>query len=263
MSPLFTGFLAALALGAVHLGAGKLRFLGGLPRSGWLSFAGGVSVAYVFVHLMPELAEHQETLGGYEGVLWAFVLALAGLVAFYGLERRALTDRAEAAEQADGATEKEAEAEVEHHGTDDAKGDGEAMHDAGEGGFALHLGSFALYNVLVGCLLARSEEVDGLLPYLVAMALHFVVNDFGLRDHYKERYAYPGRWILAGATVAGWALGAFVPLGEELLAGFHAFLAGGVVLNVLKEELPESRRSRFWAFAVGAAAYAAFLVLAV
>ena len=261
MSPVLVGLFAALALGGVHLVAGKLRFLDGLPRSGWLSFAGGVSVAYVFVHLLPELAEHQETLGGYEGLLWAFVLALAGLVGFYGLERRALTDRAEASEQRAGASDQAAIDTVRQVGTGDAKGDPEAMHESGEGGFVLHLGSFALYNLLVGCLLARAEHVDGLLPYLVAMALHFVVNDFGLRDHYKGRYTYPGRWILAGATVAGWALGAFVPLGEEVLAGFHAFLAGGVMLNVLKEELPESRRSRFWAFALGAAAYAALLVL--
>ena len=256
-------FLAALVLGAVHLGAGRLSFLEGLPRSRWLSFAGGVSVAYVFVHLLPDLAEHQQTLGGFEGVLWAFVLALAGLVAFYGLERRALTDRAEAADEAAGASEEEAKADVEQNGTDDAKGDGEAIQDSGEGGFALHLGSFALYNVLVGCLLARSGEVDGLGTYLIAMALHFVVNDFGLRDHYKERYRYPGRWILAGATVVGWALGTFAPLTEPVLAGFGAFLAGGVVLNVLKEELPEGRRSRFGAFAVGAGLYAAFLVFAV
>jgi zinc transporter ZupT len=261
VSPIFGSFLAALALGAVHLVAGRLRFLEGIPRSGWLSFAGGVSVAYVFVHLLPELAEHQQTLGGYEGVLWAFVLALVGLVGFYGLERRALTDRAEASEQRAGASQAAAAAIVRAGGTDDVKGDAESMQEASEGGFVVHLGSFALYNVLVGCLLARAESVDGLVPYLVAMALHFVVNDYGLRGHYKRRYRYPGRWVLAGATVAGWALGVSVPLGEEVLAGFHALLAGGVVLNVLKEELPESRRSRFWAFALGAAAYAALLVL--
>jgi hypothetical protein len=39
-----------------------------------------------------------------------------------------------------------------------------------------------------------------------------------------------------------------------------AFVAGGVILNVLKEELPEERQSKFWAFALGAAIYAALLV---
>ena len=39
-----------------------------------------------------------------------------------------------------------------------------------------------------------------------------------------------------------------------------AFQAGGVVMNVLKEELPEERESRFWAFALGAALYSAVLL---
>lgn len=39
-----------------------------------------------------------------------------------------------------------------------------------------------------------------------------------------------------------------------------AFIGGGTILNVLKEELPEERRSSFAAFLVGAAAYAAGLL---
>ena len=39
-----------------------------------------------------------------------------------------------------------------------------------------------------------------------------------------------------------------------------AFLAGGIVLNVLKEELPEQRESHFWAFALGTGLYAALLL---
>lgn len=40
-----------------------------------------------------------------------------------------------------------------------------------------------------------------------------------------------------------------------------AFLAGEVILNVLKEELPNERKSRFGAFALGTAAYAALLLV--
>jgi hypothetical protein len=40
------------------------------------------------------------------------------------------------------------------------------------------------------------------------------------------------------------------------------FLAGGVVMNVLKEELPEERESRFWAFLLGAGLYAGVLLVA-
>ena len=39
-----------------------------------------------------------------------------------------------------------------------------------------------------------------------------------------------------------------------------AFLAVGVMLNVLKEEVPSERRSRFWAFGGGMAVYALLLL---
>src|SRR5690606_28721775 len=54
--------LVALALAAVHLFAGRLRFLDTVPRAAWLSGAGGASVAYVFLHLLPELAAGQEAI---------------------------------------------------------------------------------------------------------------------------------------------------------------------------------------------------------
>ncbi len=53
----FVALLMALFLAAVHLFSGRLYFLDSVPRSRWLSIAGGVSVAYVFVNLLPELAE--------------------------------------------------------------------------------------------------------------------------------------------------------------------------------------------------------------
>ncbi len=92
------------------------------------------------------------------------------------------------------------------------------------------------------------------------MALHFVVNDYGLREHHKQDYARIGRWVLVGALLLGWAVGLAGEISEAALAALLAFLAGGVILNVLKEELPEERESRYWAFALGAAAYAALLL---
>ena len=54
--------LLAVALAFVHLFSGKLRFLNTTSRSIWLSISSGVSVAYVFVHILPELSEAQETI---------------------------------------------------------------------------------------------------------------------------------------------------------------------------------------------------------
>lgn len=109
----------------VQLFAGNLRFLEIIPRSRWLSVSGGISVAYVFIHLFPEMENAQK----------------------------------------------------------------------------------------------RLEETGRAIPWF-------------------EHHA----WVVA-------------------LTVLFAFLAGGVVLNVLKEELPEERRSRFLPFAGGAACYAALLLL--
>ena len=68
--------------------------------------------------------------------------------------------------------------------------------------------------------------------------------------------------MLAAAVLAGWAVGLLFDVSEAALAVLFAFLAGGVVVNVLREQLPEERESRFRAFVVGAGLYAAVLLVA-
>jgi hypothetical protein len=227
----------ALALALIHLFAGRLRFLDVIPRSSWLSAASGASVAYVFLHLLPELATGQEVLT--DAVPLAFVethvwiVALVGLAVFYGLERAALNSRDEGADDT----------------TEPAV-------------FWLHVVTFGLYNVIIGYLLhGESMTTAALGLFATAMGLHFFVNDYGLRQHHKEQYHRSGRWVLAAAVLGGWALGALVEVREAFVVVLLALLGGGVILNVLKEELPEERASRFWPFALGAAAYAALLLV--
>lgn len=238
--PLLSG-LFAMGLAIIHLYAGKLRFLDTIPRSRWLSMASGVSVAYVFIHLLPELSKRQEAIAK-TGVLaflenHTYLIALLGLAMFYGLERAV----------------KESQEQNEKSGEEDK---------ADFGIFWLHIASFALYNALIGYLLLHREEpgIQSLFLFFIAMALHFVVNDFGLRQDHKHTYHNIGRWILAAAIIVGWVIGYGTDISEAAIAVLFAFLAGGVILNVLKEELPEERKSRFWAFALGTAVYTALLL---
>lgn len=122
---------------------------------------------------------------------------------------------------------------------------------------------FAAYNALIGDLLRQRGEEGGAEPaalFAVAMGLHFVVDDFGLREHHKGAYGRTSRWVLADGIVVGWVVGLLWEIPEVARAALLGFLAGGVTLNVLKEELTEEQESRFWVFALGAAAYAAFLL---
>jgi hypothetical protein len=229
-------------LALVHLSAGRLRFLEGAPRSRWLSAAGGVSVAYVFVHLLPELNEAQRAVEeGANGLLpfledHVYLLALAGLGVFYGVDRASLASRRERART----TGEDATSPL---------------------AFWLSIGSFAVYNGLVGYLLVREESgtVKSLVFFTVALAVHFVVNDFALREHHKDPYRRVGRWVVAAAVLAGWVVGRLTEISAQALGLLLAFIAGGVILNVLKEELPGERQARFWAFTLGALFYAALL----
>lgn len=236
-------FLAVVLLALIHLYGGKLRFLAVTPRSIWLSIAGGVSVAYIFVHLLPELAEGQEAIAEAAGAGLTFLerhvylIALLGLVVFYGLDRLAIQSRRRERQR----------------GNEDT---------TPVGVFWLHISSFALYNLVIGYLLLDrlGTGLQSLMVFALAMALHFMVNDYGLREHHKDLYDRIGRWVVAAAVVLGWVLGLTVEFPEAWVAMLTAFLAGGVVLNVLKEELPEERESRFWALALGAGAYTALLL---
>ncbi|MGP9468045.1 hypothetical protein CZ787_08845 [Halomonas citrativorans] len=82
-----------IGLAAVHIFASRLRKLSAVPRSAWLSLAGGVSVAYVFIHIFPALRDAHETINAH-GLLKvlehnAYIVALIGLAVFYGLEQAA------------------------------------------------------------------------------------------------------------------------------------------------------------------------------
>jgi hypothetical protein len=227
---------AALAfLGFLHLIAGRLRFLDVVPRSRWLSAAGGISVAYVVVHLLPELAEGQESVEAGGAIRFVedhvYIVALLGLAVFYGVE---LTSRQRA-----------------------------SSARSPSGAFWLSMASFAIYNAIVGYLLAHREDdtTRTLVFFALALGLHFVVNDHALRERHREAYHNLGRWLIVSALGVGWLVGELTEISDAALGLLIAFLAGGVILNVMKEELPEERRSSFTAFAAAAAGYTLILQL--
>nr|WP_247713296.1 hypothetical protein [Qipengyuania polymorpha] len=233
----------ALAFCAVHLFVGRLRWLDRTPRSRWLSFAGGVAVGYVFLHILPELGAHASTFEDATGLDaplaegLVYTLSLVGLALFYGLERALALSRGE---------------RMAREGRD------RPHHPV----FWLHIAASALLVALIAYLLNHREDPSaaGLALYFAAMVLHFVTADFGTRADHPEIYDARGRWVLAAATLGGWALGLLVELPELAIGCLFAFVGGGIVLLVLKEELPEDRKSFFLPFLGGALLYAALVL---
>ena len=239
---LVLALLSTLALAALHQLVPSIRKLPLVPEHAAASFAGGLAVSYVFLHLLPEVAYgHSELRERFDegpisplAELGIFLVALTGFCVFYGLEilaQRVSTDERTGARQG--------------------------------GVFWVHLGAFALYNAIITYTLSSTYRtgVAFALLFTIAMGLHFVLSDRGLEEHYGRRFdrRLPRLVLLAGLLL-GWLLSAlFAPTRSVTVSVLTAFLAGSVLLNVFKEEIPSARRSSFRWFLTGLLGYAALL----
>ncbi|HET7604359.1 MAG TPA: hypothetical protein VFK36_15145 [Gemmatimonadales bacterium] len=232
-----TSLFALAGLVVAHLLAGTLGpRLRGIPRHVWLSFASGVPVVFVFLEILPTLARDQVTVARTSGAILrrfddhVYIAAFLGLMLFYGVEsavRRSQQER------------RFTSAAV----------------------FWLSIGSYATLNVLFGYLLvAIDRNRRELLLFVVAIGLKFLVDDVGLAEQHGERYDRRGRWLVLAALVLGWIAGNAGTIPPVAVAVVRSFLAGGIIMSVLKEELPAERQSRFWPFALSAALYGALLL---
>jgi hypothetical protein len=240
--------LGTLVLALVHV-LGRYLNPQNLPhRRRWISVAAGVSVAYVFVDMLPLMAEKEEAFlaaSAGEGLLArAFrvhVAALVGFLWFYGLEHF-VGSRQETPDSA-------GEAGAEHHSA-------RPMH-------WLHVGGFAFYNLMMGYLLIEwSKEAVGLALYCGALGLHFLITGNGMRRDYGANYDRVGRWVMAICVVAGALLAFLTPLPIGVLTIVVGLVAGGVVINSVKDEMPIEGGGRFLPFVLGALAYATLVIFA-
>lgn len=240
----FITFLLTTGFILIHIFSIHLKFLDRIPRSRFLSISGGVAVAYVFIHILPELNEHQsfiEKSVDIESIKFIehhiYLISMIGLVVFYGLER--ITKESK-------------------------KKDLSTGDNADEGVFWVHLVTSGIYNILIGYLLLHRENnrIVDLFLYFIAIGLHFFVVDHGLRQHHKAIYDKYGRWILSTSSFIGWVIGNLAEVDELMISILFSFLAGGIILNILKEELPEERQSSFWSFLGGSIGYSVLLLLA-
>ena len=209
-----------------------------------LSLAGGAAVAYVFIHLLPELARAGETfveitadrplpLPEYR----VYGAALMGFVLFYGLEHLVHWSR--------------------HSRPQEESGD--RVRDPI---LILHIGAYALYAGLISYLMVRriDEKTVPILLYGLAMGLHFLSTGHSLHQEHGRIYDLWGRWTLALAALAGWACGVLLELPKPITITLLGSVSGGVVMNSMIAELPGEKDGRFVPFCLGAAAYAILLL---
>ena len=227
---------AALVLASVYAFGHRLRARSHHRR--WISIAAGVSVATIFVDLLPEISENQATFlaNPHRGAALfpeqaVYLAAMLGFVLFYGFQYMVGTSASE---------------EREPSGLF----------------FSFQIAAFAGYSSLIAYLLVHSiwNDARSLFLYSLAMAFHLLLVDHSLARERNQLYEHYGRWILALAVMAGWSAGILTSIPDQWLARITGFVCGGVIMNSLVVELPEGRGGRFWYFALAAAAYSLVLI---
>jgi hypothetical protein len=202
------------------------------------SVSAGVSVAYVFVHMMPELQNARVAFTAsvsvslrYEGMAIYF-LGLLGFLTFRGLEHvRAELREAGAEEQAGSA-------------------------------FRLHLGGFSAYVSLMGYLLVNNlqETRTSIALYAIPVGIHFLAVDNSLRNEHGASYERIGRPLLAAMSVTGWGVGMLWTLPQHVIALLVAFLSGAIIMNSTMMELRSDGGGRFMPMMVGGVVYGLILL---
>lgn len=243
LGPLVTAlvFSAIFLIGSATLLPESLRH----HKRKLLSFGAGVTIAYVFVHLLPELEAAREVLSQNAArmslpfpALRVYLAALIGFMFFYGLEHMvAWTGKPAGSEATDG--------------------------EEGRLGRLIHVGGFLGYVWLAGYLAVRSLEEGSMriVLYAVALGLHFLSLDFSFVREYGAWYRRSVRYAFALAPLTGWAVGIFFGFGQLFTAALLGFLSGGIIMNAIVSELPKEKEGRFLSFLLGGAFYTALLII--
>ena len=230
---------ATLVFSAVFLGGGHFYPGRLLTRNqgNLLSGSAGISLAYVFVHMMPELSGARQTFVKWTSVpkvfdgMVVYFLALIGFLVFFSLDRFSKKARL-------------------------------AQSEGGIPDFDIKVVGFAAYVCLVSYLLVNNLENSLLASatYAVAMAVHFLTFDHGFREEPGGGYHRRGHLMLAAAAPIGWVLGLLFSLPQDILALMLGFLSGGVIVNSMITELPDENTGRLWPFLAGSILYSLILV---
>lgn len=225
-------FLSVCVFALVHLCANKIRLLSLPFQARFLSVGGGVAIAYVFIDLLPKLGDSdvmvRQWMMGFFPYFerHVYIMALAGFLLFFTVDRLPAYIRS-------------------------------------EGVLWLSISSYALFNFLIGYSVVDKDdpEIQPLALFTFAIALHYFTNDYALSKSHGDLYGRREKWILIAALFLGWFCGLFFELSAIAVALVSAFIGGGVIMNVIRHELPEDNPNSLGAFLVACFSYTLILLL--
>ena len=213
--------LCVLAIGSCHWLASWVASRSEQQQQRLASVGGGAGLAYVFLHLLPELASGGSELSEAPGLIdyvptplaeaLLFLVALGGVLLVFSLN--VLMKQRE-----------------------------------GSPPFAVWLQLFnvAAINYLYAYSLPSmiSTGIGYGVLFTVALSAHVLLTDRYAAEHHPQRFRRRNRWLGSSALVFG-LLHAFVlhPVDELTLAVATAFLGGGLLMSVFRDELPDAHQA--------------------
>lgn len=231
---------AALLFAATFLFGGRVHPMQSIVRDrrSIVSFGAGISTAYLFVRMMPELADARDALdldrlGANINSMIVYLFALVGFLLVYGLDNFRHIRRASAASG---------------RGTSDIR-----SRDWG----------MVLYVLVLTYVMVQETDKSPIetMQYAIAISFHFLAVDHSLRDEIGDDYDRKDRFVLAAMCLSGWLAAQLIELPAAAKALLLAFVSGGVIVNSAIMELPTERDGRFIPFAIGSLLFGVVLMI--
>ena len=224
--------LSLLAL--VHILCGKDNWWRVFEAHGWVSFSAGASVAYVFIHVFPEISILQQQLSGiptheYNGHFFnqpLYITALAGICLPYLLDTLELSY-----------IERDKKCHTHVH----------------QGIFGIRKFLYILYNMMLAYMIVHRHN-DGVLTMkiiVMVLSMHFIVINASFKEIYPELFKKYIRWFAILGLVLGGVLARTVKMPDFIVAYLFALIGGIITYTALKQELPKTNHRAPFHFLAG------------
>ena len=234
--------LIFLALGHIFIRKVQLHNIARSHK--WLSFGAGASVAYVFVHVFPEIGIFQQKLQGYSehnnhGGFIAHHLYLAALGGVFFLH---FIDSLE--------SRMREEEEIL------------SRHKFFIPILITNLVLYFLYNLMVSYIIThrQGEGILNIILITVGLMLHFVVINLNAIESYDKLYDKYVRWIASAGLLTGWILGVTTHINRVTGMTIFSFIGGIITYIALKNELGHTKSRAPFYFFTGAIIYTLILL---
>ena len=221
------GLSLGVFLSLVHYYSDKLSQFFSTNKLKLVSFSAGVSIAYFFLMLLPEI------YGGFTYLnKLIFFFILIGFILFHLTEK--FIYQHERKEQ--------------------------LMHDLKEA----HSLVFFFYHFIVGLVLIRilaNGFIEGML-FFIPILFHMTITNVSLSEiHKKMTESKLIRFLLCISSLIGILFALFASISNVLYYTLFSFIGGAMLYIVVREEIPKEKKDHPKYFILGAFIYSLLIVL--